>query len=184
MSESRLAGHGFFLDTQTVFSDLDFLMRVWPRSAAIPFALLIPWLSRLATLAMLALLGWLGAGIFWSLTAPETARPATSMETDPQRAVQAIASHHLFGNAPVASAASGAAASGPADIRLTGAIAAQQEGGQAFAILVIEGKPPQLVREGAEVMSGVTLQRVMPRQVELLRNGQTQILTLPEHGKP
>lgn len=157
-------------------------MRFWPQSAALSSALLIPWLGRLATLAMLALLAWIGAGIFWSLTAPQTPRPATAMETDPQRAVQSIASRHLFGIAPVVTAAS-AVVSGPADIKLSGAIAAQQAGGRAFAILAIEGKPSQVVREGEEVMPGVKLQRVLSRQVELLRNGQTQMLNLPESGK-
>lgn len=70
------------------------------------------------------------------------------------------------------------------DIRLSGTIAPQHPGDPAFALLSIEGKSPQSIREGEEVAPGVVLQRVLPQQVELLRGGQTQILTLPERGKP
>lgn len=157
-------------------------MSVWPQSAAVSSAALLPWLGRLATLVMLGLLAWLGATIFWSLSAPEAPRPAIAQETDPQRVVQAIANRHLFGVAPVGKASG--ATSSFADIRLLGAIAAQTSGKPAFAILSVDGKPSQVVREGEEVASGITLQRVMPRQVELLRGGQSQLLTLPERGKP
>ncbi len=129
---------------------------------------------------MLGVLAWLAASIFWSLSAPETSRPAAPIETDPQLAAKSIANRHLFGTVLTAAAM----ASAPVDIRLSGAIAAQRQGERAFALLAIEGKPPQLVREGEEVAPGVILQRVMPRQVELLRGGRTQLLTLPERGKP
>lgn len=158
-------------------------MRAWPRSrlTAINADNLMPWLGRLATLAMLALLAWLCAGIYWSLSAPRTPRPATAIDTDPQRVVQAVGSRHLFG---VAAEPAAAAASEPSDIRLVGVIAAQAEGQPAYALLAVEGKPAQVVREGAEAAPGVTVQRVLPRQVELTRGGQTQTLSLPERGKP
>ena len=140
------------------------------------------WLGRLAALIMLAVLAWLGANIFWTLTAPETSRPPALLETDPRRAAQLSAARHLFGLAP--SVAVGADAGAPGDIRLNGTIAAQRSGRRAYALLVVQGRPPQLVREGEEVVSGVILQRVTPRQVELLRGGRTQLLTLPERGKP
>lgn len=128
---------------------------------------------------MLSAMAWLGANIFWSLTAPESPRPSALMETDPQLSAQSIASRHLFGTALTATAI----ASAPVDIRLSGTIAAQRKGERAFALLAIEGKSPQIVREGEEVSPGVILQRVLPRQVELLRGGRTQLLTLPERGK-
>lgn len=155
-------------------------MTVRPLSAILSSASLISWLGRLAALIMLGMLAWLGASIFWSLSTTETSRPTALIETDPQLAALSIATRHLFGVALTSTAL----ASPPVDIRLSGAIAAQRKGERAFALLAIEGKPPQLVREGEEVAPGVTLQRVMPRQVELLRGGRTQILTLPERGKP
>jgi len=143
-------------------------------------AWIMPWLGRFVSIAMLALLAWLLADIYWALTAAESPRPVSSVETDPQRALQAISGRHLFGVAPAGAAVSTA----PTDIRLSGAIAAQHPGQRAYAVLVVEGKRAQMVREGEEVVPGITLQRVMPRQVELLRGGQTQILMLPQRGKP
>lgn len=155
-------------------------MTVRPLSAVLSSASLISWLGRLAALLMLAVLAWLGANIFWTLSAPETSRPAAIVETDPQLTAQSIAARHLFGVAVTAAVM----ASAPVDIRLSGTIAAQRKGERAFALLASEGKSPQLVREGEEVSPGVILQSVMPRQVELLRGGRTQVLTLPERGKP
>lgn len=128
---------------------------------------------------MLALLGWLGADIYWSMSAPESVRPSALMETDLQKAQQAIATRHLFGVYIAASSPQTA----PSDIRLNGAIAADKPGQRAYALLSIEGKPSQLVREGEDLAPGITLKRVEARQVELLRGGQTLTLRLPESGK-
>ena len=154
-------------------------MRAWPQFST---ETLIPWLGRLATLLMLALLAWLCANIYWSLSAPNTPRPATGIDTDPQHTAQAIASRHLFGMSAPATAGA-PAASAPSDIRLNGAIAAEAPGKPAYALLAIEGKPAQVVREGDEVAPGITLQRVLPRQVELSRGGHTETLSLPQRGK-
>ena len=128
---------------------------------------------------MLALLGWLGADIYWTVSAPESVRPSALMETDLQKAQQAIAGRHLFGVYVMASSPQSA----PSDIRLNGAIAADKPGQRAYALLSIEGKPSQLVREGEDLAPGITLKRVEARQVELLRGGQTLTLRLPESGK-
>ena len=148
-------------------------------SARIDTAVILPWLGRLAAVVMLGLLGWLGAGIYWTLSAPESVRAGAQMETDLQKAQQAVAGRHLFGVYVVASATSSVS-----DIRLNGAIAGQKPGQRAYALLSIEGKPSQLVREGEELAPGIKLQRVEARQVELLRGGQSQTLTLPENSKP
>lgn len=140
---------------------------------------LMPWLGRAAALIMLALLAWLGANIFWALNAPESLRPSAPIETDLQRTLTALTERHLFGVYLVATPTSA-----PSSIRLNGVIAAQRPGHRAYALLTIEGKPAQLVREGDEIAPGISLQRVLPRQVELLRGGQTQILALPESAKP
>jgi hypothetical protein len=139
----------------------------------------MPWLGGTAALIMLALLAWLGATIFWTLTAPESVRPSAPIDTDLQRTVPALTERHLFGVYLVA-----APASAPSNIRLNGVIAAQRPGHGAYALLAIEGKPAQLVREGDEIAPGMTLQRVLSRQVEILRGGQTQTLALPESARP
>ena len=114
------------------------------------------WVGRAAAVVMLALLGWLGASIYWTLSAEDGTRPSAQLETDANKAQQAIAARHLFGVHVVASAPSSA----PSDIRLNGAIAAQKPGQRAYALLSIEGKPTQLVREGDEVAPGITLKQV------------------------
>lgn len=141
-------------------------------------AALLPWLGGVAGLVMLVMLAWLGADIFWTLSAPESASPSALMETDLQRAQQTIVNRHLFGQyvAVVAAAA-------PSNLRLNGVIAAQKPGQRAYALITVEGKATQLVREGEEVAPGITLQRVQARQVELTRGGQSQTLSLPERAK-
>jgi len=129
---------------------------------------------------MLAILAWLGTSIFWTLTTAQTTPPLllspNALETEPRKAAQLVVARHIFGE--VATAAPVTVA--PTDIRLSGVIAAQHPGQMALAILALEGKPAVAVREGDEVAPGITLSRVQPRQVELLRGGQTQVLTLPE----
>lgn len=156
-------------------------MSISSLTARVDIAPLLPWLGRAAALVMLAVLAWLGANIFWTLRAPESARPSALIETDLQRALPAITGRHLFG---IYADAASAPASAPTNIRLNGVIAAQKPGQRAYALLTIEGKPAQLVREGEEISPGITLQRVLARQVELLRGGQTQTLALPQSGKP
>lgn len=125
---------------------------------------------------MLAVLAWLGTNIFWTLTTTDVLPHAMVMETNPQQAAQLLAGRHLFGEAVSAEAV----AVTSLDIRLTGVIATQQPGKTAMAFLALEGKPAMAVREGDEVAPGITLQRILPRQVELRRGGQTQILMLPQ----
>jgi len=154
-------------------------MSVATLTARVNTARLLPWLGGVAALLMLALLAWLGANIFWTLNAPESLRPSAAIETDLQRVLPALTERHLFGIHQVV-----ASSSAPSNIRLNGVIAAQRPGHSAYALLVIEGKSAQLVREGEEIAPGITLQRVLARQVEILRGGQPQILSLPESAKP
>ena len=154
-------------------------MSVATLTARVNTARLLPWLGGVAALLMLALLAWLGANIFWTLSAPPSLRPSAVIETDLQRVLPALTERHLFGIHQVV-----AASSAPSNIRLNGVIAAQRPGHSAYALLVVEGKPAELVREGEEIAPGITLQRVLSRQVEILRGGQPQILSLPESAKP
>lgn len=145
--------------------------------AALNTAALMPWLGHLATVVALALLAWLCAGLYWALTTSPSPAAAQSIDTNPQHTVQTLVSRHLFG---VSTAPVSMTASTPSDLRLNGVIAAQSEGQPAYALIVVEGKPAQVIREGAEIAPGITLKRVHAREVELLRNGQPQTLTLPQ----
>jgi len=145
--------------------------------AAFNTATLMPWLGHLATVVALTVLAWLCATIYWSITTTSGTAIARSIDTNPQHTVQTLVSRHLFG---VSTAPASLAASTPSDLRLNGVIAAQSEGQPAYALIVVEGKPAQVIREGAEVAPGITLKRVLAREVELLRNGQPQTLSLPQ----
>ncbi|MGE5524398.1 MAG: type II secretion system protein N [Rhodospirillaceae bacterium] len=140
------------------------------------------WLGVLALVGMLALLAWLAASIFWSLTGPAVAPPVVAIETDPARAAQGIAARHLFGEASEAGAV--VKAVGVPDIALRGVVAPTREGRPGVAVLAVTGKPPISVREGDEIVPGVTLHRVLPRSVELERGRQVQTLSLPERTTP
>jgi len=142
----------------------------------------IPWLGSLATIAALALLAWVGARIFWTLSAPAPAEPALAVDTDPSRVAQAIATRHLFGEAPD-TGISAAVPEGAINGKLNGVIAPSRKGGTAIAIVSIDGKPAVAVREGDELMPGVILHRVLSRSVEIRRGGKTLVLALPQPGK-
>lgn len=154
-------------------------MPAWPLSAARLPAALIPWVGGLATLLMLAILALMGTNLFWALTTKVTLPPAMTLETDPQRAAQATISRHMLGE----SASSEGAGAAAMDIRLTGVIAAQHTGKGALAFLSVDGKPAVPVREGNEVVPGITLNRVLPWQVELLRGGRPMTVILPQRNK-
>jgi hypothetical protein len=135
-----------------------------------------------ATVAVLAVLAWVGATIFWRVTTPSVFPPRVAAETDPARAAEAIAARHLFGVAPERRDG-GASVTVLPDITLRGVIAPAREGEAAVAVLGIAGKPPLSVRAGDEVVPGVRLHRVLPKSVELERDGQIQSLPLPEKSK-
>ena len=153
-----------------------------PRFLPLPAARVAQWAGILATIAMLALLAWLGARIFWSITTPVASPPVVAIETDPARAAQAVASRHLFGEAPLPGAAVKAVVL--PDITLRGVVAPSREGRPGVAVLTVAGKPPISVREGEEVVPGVVLHRVLPRSIELERGRQVQTISLPERSTP
>jgi hypothetical protein len=141
-------------------------------------------LGWLATLAMVGLLAWMAASIFWSLTTPATPQPSVALELDPGRAAQSIAARHPFGEAPALQAGSTSVQhSTPSDIALRGVIAPARKGQAAVAVLAIAGKPPISVREGEEAVPGIVLYRVRAHEVEIKRDGQLQSIALPDRTK-
>lgn len=140
----------------------------------------IPWLGKLATVAIIALLAWTGARVFWNFTAPTTSEPVIAVDTDPSRVAQAIAARHLFGDAGASRAA---VAIVEATVKLNGVVAPTRPGQIGIAIVSSQGKPAAAVRVGEEILPGVILHRVLVRSVEIERGGQIQLLTLPERGK-
>lgn len=133
-------------------------------------------------MAIVALLAWLGARLFWNLTVPATPEPAIVVDTDPSDVAQTIAARHLFGEPPAPGPA-GEVAKSAANIKLHGVVAPGRRGHTAIAILSTQGKPAVAVRVGEEILPGVTLHRVLPRSVEIDQGGQILLLTLPERGK-
>lgn len=142
----------------------------------------LPWSGRLATIAMIALLAWLGARIFWSLSAPTVPEPAIAVDTDPARVAQTVAARHLFGKAPEQSIKVAGTASAT-DAKLYGVVSPSGKGRSGIAIVSIQGKPAVAIREGEEIAAGVTLHRVLVRSVEISEGGIIQVLTLPQRGK-
>ena len=157
-------------------------MAAWPFSDFSLASRAVPWLGRLATLVALALLAWLGARVFWDLTTPIVPEPAIAVDTDPSRVSQAIAARHVFGEAPAAAKAA-ALIQAPANLKLHGVVMPTKRMQNAIAILSIDGKPAVTVRQGEEIMPGVTLERVLARSVEINQGGRIQLLALPERGK-
>jgi general secretion pathway protein C len=151
---------------------LSFVSSLAPRAIA--------WFGKLVTIAVIALLAWAGARIFWNFTAPATPEPAMVVDTDPLRVAQAVAARHLFGAAPAQEAIGTGDATG---LKLHGVVAPGRRGQTAIAIFSVQGKPAVAVRAGEEVLPGVTLRRVLPRSAEIDQGGQILLLTLPEHGK-
>jgi len=143
----------------------------------------LPWLGKLATMAVIALLAWLGARAFWNFTSPATPEPAMAIDTDALRAAQAVAARHMFGEAP-AQLTKGAVARTEANLKLHGVFAPARPGNTAIAILSSQGKPAVAVRVGEEVIPGVKLHRVLPRSVEIDQGGQIISLALPSVAKP
>ena len=140
----------------------------------------IRWLGRLAAIAMLALLAWTGAHIFWTITSPATPEAPTAVDTEPSRVAQAVAARHLFGEAPPQGTRTTVAES---TAKLYGVVTPTGKGQRGIAIISVQGKPALAVREGEEIAPGLTLHRVLARAVEVSQGGGIQVLRLPERGK-
>ena len=75
----------------------------------------------------------------------------------------------------------GATASAPesASYALKGIVIARKPG-DSVAIIAAEGKPPQAMRVGAEVVPGVTLKDVQPQYVVIAESGRERRVELPD----
>jgi general secretion pathway protein C len=124
-----------------------------------------------ATLAAVALAGWVLAYWTWTALAPaaSAARDATASLPG-----TAEAAGSLFGAPARAVAAPSANAA-----RLVG-VAAASGGQPGYALLQFDGRPAVSVREGREVAPGVLLAEVWPDHVVLNRGGAREELALPK----
>lgn len=134
---------------------------------------LLPMMPIAAWLAVIAVGAWLLAGWLWLLGAPPVfvAPPAPLVE--PAAAAAAVAERHWFGGTSAASTAE----SGSGRFRLFGAMTGH-DGRPGMAVIGEDGKSALPVIEGEEFAPGVRLQRVLPRAVELRRQGRDERLEL------
>ena len=126
-------------------------------------------------IAALALTAWLAAGWFWRLASPPSVILANADVSDPVAAARSITQRHLFAEAT--RSPSGVTLQSPQAYTLIGAMTAsgKQPG---FAILAEPGKPPVSAIEGEQFAPGITLGKVEPDKVTLLREGKSETLTL------
>lgn len=132
-----------------------------------------------AWLVVVAVAAWLLAGWIWVLTAPAVFVAPVATPVEPVAAAAAVADRHWFGGSSAAPAAEQSAGR----FRLFGAMTGH-DGRPGMAVIGEEGKPALPVVEGEEFVPGVRLQRVLPRAVELQRQGRGERLELNEVPGP
>jgi general secretion pathway protein C len=121
----------------------------------------------------LALAAWIASGWFWDRAAPAIVQLPTTSLVDPVAASQAIASRHLMGVATVQATGS----EGNNSYRLLG-LMTSSPGEPGFAILAEGGKGALVVVEGEEIVPGLKLIRILPDQVVVGRDGNTESISL------
>ena len=133
-----------------------------------------------ATLAALALLGWVLAYWTWAWFAPSP-EPRAQAAVQPGGRVDAAAG--LFGSAQ--RDGNGVAPTG-VSIGLLGVVAAKRGRTGAepgYAVLRLDAKQTVAVREGGEIEPGVRLAEVHADRVVLERGGVRETLAWPKQGK-
>ncbi len=130
------------------------------------------WTVRLVSLAALTLLGFVLAYWTWQWLAPG---PQPRAAQGKGIAAKASDADTLFGSAP---ANAGATVQSSSSIKLLGVAAASGDR-YGHAVLQADGKKVLAVREGEEVLPGVTLAEVWPDHVVLDRRGIREKLVLP-----
>ena len=129
--------------------------------------------SRVGALAVLglALAYWSWA---WWAPAPLPRAMATAGS-----AGSLAAANDLFGQQP--GGAHAEVSTGLA-VKLLGVMAATPEG-SGYALLQLDAKETQLVRAGGYLAPGIRLEKVLPQQVILQRNGLREILAWPHSAQ-
>lgn len=129
-------------------------------------------IASLSKLAALASLGLVLAYWTWAWCAPSSLLPVADPVAPPG---DWIAARDLFGQARgnTQEAVPSALA-----ITLLGIVAAEPAG-SGYALLQAGTGESRLVRSGAELAPGVRVERVLPQQVILLRNGLRETLAWP-----
>ncbi len=126
--------------------------------------------------AALGVLGLVLAYWSWAWLAPAALPAAVEVSAPPGRLA---AAGQLFGHD-----ADGAGASAPTGlaVKLLGIIAGQPQG-SGYALLQLDAKQTHVVRAGDELAPGVRVERVLPQQVILQRNGTRETLAWPRPGQ-
>ncbi len=130
------------------------------------------WAARLVNLVALTLLGFVLAYWTWQWLAPASPPRAASAAVISAKASEADT---LFGSAPAKARGTAQTSS---SIKLLGVAAASGDR-YGHAVLQADGKRVLAVREGSEVLPGVTLAEVWPDHVVLDRSGIREKLALP-----
>jgi len=125
----------------------------------------------------LSLLGLVLAYWTWAWCAPSPL-PRTAPIAEPASRLAAAGS--LFGQ--LASDAHPDTPTGLA-IKLLGVMAGEPEGA-GYALLQLDAKKTQVVRAGGYLAPGIRLERVLPQQVILQRNGVRETLVWPHPAQP
>lgn len=140
---------------------------------------LLPLMPVAAWLAVIAVGAWLLAGWVWMLLAPPVFVAPSAPPVEPVAAATTVAEHHWFGG----TGATAPVATGTSRFRLFGAMTGH-DGRPGMAVIGEDGKPALPVIEGEEFAPGVRLQRVLPRAVELQRQGRDERLELNDIPAP
>lgn len=137
---------------------------------------LFGWGVALLKWALIALILWLLAGLFWRLASRSETPPPSQGSRDPVVLSGNIIAAQFFG---VASQGSGAASSNVAmpGIVLRGVLAGKIKQ-RPVAIVSVSNGAPNVVREGDELAPGVKLDRVYPNRIEVLAAGVRQTVEL------
>lgn len=133
-----------------------------------------PWLTG----GLVIVLCWVAAQWTWLAFAPRAALAhSDGAPVAASAAAASVSSLHLFGRAPANRKQAEGAAVTPLNLKLMGVFAAIGNL-PGFAILSVDGKPPQPVQAGASIAPGVVLAAVLPDRVELNRQGSVERLNL------
>lgn len=150
------------------------------RYSGMPFRLFRPaaLLPFLAWAVVLAIVAWVAAGWYWRLASPRIEQAVPAVNTEVAAVTREIVGRNLFGAPVVAEQAQVVSNS---RYKLIG-VAANSGRAPGFAILQVDDKASLSAIEGQEIEPGVKLVRVLPRAVEIERNGLRETVPLNESG--